>query len=440
MNRKALSLPLLISLVIGNMIGNGIYILPASLAVFGTISLLAWIYTSTGAMLLALTFANLSKRFPKTGGPYVYCKLAFGKLTGFIVAYIYWISNLVSIAALSVASVGYLGFISPTLNSNSPNYNHFATLLFEISFVWIFTMINLIGVHTAGVVQLLLTIIKLSPLILITIIGFSHIHLDNLMHLTVGETSHFSAFSSAAAITFWAFIGLESATVPAENTQGYRDIFKATVYGTLIAAVIYVASTFVIMGMLPIQELMRSQFPFAEAASQLFGTNMAVALAVCAVISGLGALNGCILIQGQIVFAAARDSLFPHYFAKLSKHDVPVAGQIFSCVIITLYLILTIKPVLLKQFNQIALFASLLTLIVYFVSMLAEIKFTLQSKGRLWRLLLSKSLVVATIAAAYACWMISSFDRSLLLSALILFIVAVPIYIFIIRKQTDPLI
>jgi APA family basic amino acid/polyamine antiporter len=417
------------------MIGNGIYILPASLAVFGTISLLAWIYTSAGAIFLALTFAHLSKRFPKTGGPYVYCKQAFGKVVGFIVAYTYWISNLVSIAALSVASVGYLGFISPILDSNSAVYNHWLTLAVEIGFVWLFTIINLIGIHTAGVVQLFLTIIKISPLILITLIGFGSIHLDNLLQFSTGNTTAFSAFGSAAAITFWAFIGLESATVPAENTQGYRDIFRATVMGTIIAAIIYVTSTFVIMGMIPLSQLTHSQFPFAEAASQLFGVNAAAALAVCAVISGLGALNGCVLIQGQIVFAAARDNLFPRYFAKLSKHDVPVAGQLLSCTVITLYLILTVQPVLLQQFNNIALLASLLTLIVYFVSMLAEVKFCIQSKGKLSRLLFGKTFLIAVVATAYAAWMISCFNITLLMSALVLFIVAWPIYFFVVRHQ-----
>lgn len=117
MDKKALNLPILISLVVGNMIGTGIYVLPASLAEYGTLSLLAWLYTSLGAIFLALTFANLSKRFPKTGGPYVYCKQAYGKLAGFIVAYTYWVSNLVSIAGIAVASVGYLGFITPVLNA-----------------------------------------------------------------------------------------------------------------------------------------------------------------------------------------------------------------------------------------------------------------------------------------------------------------------------------
>lgn len=336
MDKKALSLPILISLVIGNMVGTGIYVLPASLAEYGSLSLLSWVYTSLGAIFLAITFAKLNKRFPKTGGPYVYCKEAFGKLTGFIIAYTYWVSYLVSIAGIAVASVGYLGFILPALNSNTPSYNQYTALIVELGVVWLFTGINLIGIHTAGLVQIFLTFIKLTPLILVSLIGLGSIHLENLTHFTTGNESTIAAFSSAAALTFWAFIGLESATVPAENTQGSRDIYKATVFGTLATSIIYIISTFVIMGMIPSAELQSSQFPFAQAGTILFGSQSAVIIALCAFISGLGALNVCVLIQGQIVFAAARDHLFPKAFAKLSKRDVPVAGQFLSSTIVSL--------------------------------------------------------------------------------------------------------
>src|SRR5262245_5011959 len=128
MDKKALNLPILVSLVMGSMIGTGIYVLPASLAQYGTVSLLSWIYTSIGAIFIALTFAHLNRRFPKTGGPYVYCREAYGKLTGFIIAYTYWMSNMVSIAGITVSSVGYIGFIAPILNSNSASYNQYYVL------------------------------------------------------------------------------------------------------------------------------------------------------------------------------------------------------------------------------------------------------------------------------------------------------------------------
>jgi len=434
MDKKALTLPILISLVVGNMIGTGIYVLPASLAEYGTISLLSWVFTSIGAVLLAITFAHLNKRFTKTGGPYVYCKEAYGRMTGFIIAYTYWVSNLVSIAGIAVASAGYLGFITPMLNSNAPTYNQYMALAVELGIVWVFAMINMIGIHTAGVVQLVLTIIKVIPLLLVSFIGLGYVHLDNFTHFTVGHENSFSAISSAAALTFWAFIGLESATVPAENTRGSADIYKATVFGTMATSAIYILSTFVLMGMIPITQLKSSQFPFAEAGTILFGHYSAVIIALCAFISGVGALNVCTLVQGQIVFAAARDHMFPKRFAKLSKHDVPIAGQLLSTSFVTLFLVMTIDPSLLKQFNNIALLAALLTLIVYFATTLSELKFILTSKKPLRHLVMNKSFIIAFLAAAYAAWMISSFESRIITLAFILILCCIPVYFLTIRK------
>lgn len=434
MEKKPLNLAMLISIVVGNMVGTGIYVLPASLAQYGTISIISWIYTSLGALFLALTFANLNKRIPKTGGPYIFCREAFGKPIGFTIAYTYWISNLACISGIAVASIGYLGFITPILNGNSSAYDPYLALTLEIGAVWLFTIINIIGLHTAGVVQLILTIIKVSPLLLITLIGFGSIHFSNLSQFTVGNESHFTAISNAAALTFWAFIGLESATVPAENTNGSSDIYKATLFGPIIASLIYILSTIVLMGMIPIAHLKSSQFPFAEAATMLFGSNSASIIAICAVISGLGALNVCILVQGQIVFAAARDHLFPRAFANLSQNKVPVAGHILSSSLITIFLILTVEPSLLAQFNNIILLAALLTLTTYLVTTLSQLKFLWEEKRSLTQLLLSKTTFISLLAAAYTIWMITSLNTKIIWIGFTLIFFCIPIYFFIIRK------
>lgn len=432
MDKRALNLPILISLVVGNMIGTGIYLLPASLAQIGTITLVSWIYTSTGAIFLALTFASLNKLFPKTGGPYIYCREAFGKMTGFIVAYTYWISNLVSIAGIAVASIGYLGFLSPTLNAGEPSYNPLLALGCELLALWLFTFINIIGIHTAGVVQLILTVIKITPLILITIIGLANIQFQNLLQFNVSGQDSFAAISAGAALCFWSFIGLESATVPAENTSGSRPVYIATVFGTALTSLIYIVSTIVLMGMLPIAVLKTSQFPFAEAATQLFGPNAAAIVAICAVISGLGALNVCVLVQGQIVFAAARDRIFPKRFAKLSKHDVPIAGQILSSSLISLFLFLTMQPNLLAQFNNIILLAALLTLLTYLMTMLASIKVQWQNARH--KPINKSLLAIATLASLYTIWMISSLDWQIIVIGFAMIAVCIPLYYLFIRK------
>lgn len=437
MDKKALSFPILLSLVVGNMIGTGIYVLPATLAEYGTLSILAWVFTSIGAVFLAITFANLNKRYPKTGGPYAFCSIAFGKPAGFIIAYTYWISYLASTAGVAVASISYLGFITPILNAGNPAYAPNMLLFCELVAVWLFTLINIIGLHTAGVVQLFLTVVKIIPLVVIIFIGAAYIHLDHFTQSTLKDVSTFSAIGDAAAITFWAFIGLESATVPAENTPNYHAVYKATVLGTGITALIYILSTTVLMGMIPANELKTSQFPFALAATTLFGSHAAVVLALCAVLSGLGTLNVGILIQGQIVFAAARDRLFPVYFTKLTKQDVPIAGQLLSSTLVSLFLIVTMEASLLEQFNNIILIAALLTLITYFVSMLAEVKFLMQKSHSLYSTFLSKEMLVAMLAGAYAIWIILSLDIKIILIGLLLMLVCIPIYFLFVRKYAE---
>lgn len=438
MDKKALSFTLLLSLVIGNMIGTGIYVLPSSLAKYGTVSLISWVFTSIGAIFIAITFANLNKRYPKTGGPYIFCKLAFGKMTGFTVAYIYWISVLVSIAGLAVASTQYMGFIFPELDSNTLEYNKYIALALELLIIWTFTAINLVGIHTAGVVQLILTIIKVLPLIFIPLVGLFKIDLSNLAHFNVTPgSSHFSAISSAATLTFWAFIGLEAATVPAENTKSSNDVYRATVLGTLITGILYIVSTFVLMGMLPSDVLKNSQFPFAQAGTILFGSSAAIFVVICAVASGIGSLNGCIIIQGQIVFAAARDNLFPRMFAKLSKHDVPVEAQLLSSTLITILLVATIQPRMLSQFDNIALLAALLTLLTYLITTFAEIKLIIDAKKKVSKILSSKAMGVAILAALYGIWMIASFDLSFIIFTAALISLCIPIYYFTVRQYAE---
>lgn len=435
MDRKALSLPILVSLVVGNMIGTGIYVLPASLAQYGTISLLAWIYTATGAVFFALTLAALNKRYPKTGGLYVFCREAYGNMAGFIVGYLYCVANIVSIAGITISSIGYLGYIWPMFNANTPEYSQYFVLFVELCVVWLFTIINITGVHTAGVVQLLLTVLKLLPLILISLLGFGYVSLDNLSQFTLDNTNEFSAIGSAAALTFWAFIGLESATIPAENTGGSKDIFKATFFGTLATSLIYIISTFVLMGMIPASKLANNQFPFAEAGSMIFGGKAALVIAIFAVISGLGALNATVLIQGQIVFAAARDKLFPSRFAKLSKHDAPVAGQLLSATLVSIFMVVTIQPTLLEQFNNIALLAGLFTLFTYFASALAELKFLYQDHGVSKKLFLNTSLPISLVAVVYCLWMIMNFTSLFIITGIASIILFAIIYFLVFRKH-----
>lgn len=414
MNRNALSLPILLSLVVGNMIGTGIYTLPASLAEFGSYSFIAWVVTSLGAIFFALTLTSLNKRYPQTGGLYIFCRHAFGNMPGCVVGYLYILGNTASIAGLTVGLIPYAGYIFPIFDSNSAQYSAHATLLLELGIVWAFTLVNIIGIHAAGVVQVILTIIKLLPLIIISLFGLGYIHLSNITAPAMSTLPPFTAVSSAAALTFWSYIGIESATIPAESTHGPRDIYKATVYGTLLTSFIYILCTFVLLGMFSAKALQSAPYPFASAGSLMFGPHAANIIALCAIISGLGALNVTILIQGQILYAAARDNFFPHRFAKLSRQDVPVSGLVLSSVIVSGLMFFTLTKGVLDQFNKIILLASLFTLMAYLAAAAAEIKFLIKDHGITCELFKYRELWFAFIATIYCVWMISSFTQQFL--------------------------
>ncbi|NOX81853.1 MAG: amino acid permease, partial [Alphaproteobacteria bacterium] len=198
------------SLSVGVMIGSGVFLLPAVLAPYGSISFLGWIVTSIGAILIALVLGRLAGRTDRSGGFYVYTRDAFGDLAGFIVGWSYWLSILFAVAAVSVAFAGYAGAVIPALGANKITQALVAT-----SIIWILTGVNIKGVSEAASVQLVTTILKIIPLLVIIALGFFAGTPDNIppfnpQALPVGE-----ALATTALLTMWAFIGIEAGVVPA---------------------------------------------------------------------------------------------------------------------------------------------------------------------------------------------------------------------------------
>lgn len=422
--RHKLGLWMLTALVTGNMIGSGIFLLPASLASYGSISLLAWIFTSAGALLIGLVFAKLSTIMPRIGGPYAYCREGFGDFVGFQMAYNYWIALWVGNAAIAVAFTGYLGFFIPALHGNA-----FLSFLVSASMVWLMTIVNIIGVRHAGLVQLVTTVLKLMPLLLIATLGLLFIDPENLKHFNLTGKSDFSALTGAATLTLWAFIGLESATVPAENVENpQRNIARATILGVLITAAVYIFSTLAVMGAIAPEQLKHSTAPFADAAKIMFGPVGGVLIAIGAVISCFGALNGWTLLQGQIPLAAARDGLFPKIFAKETRSGTPVMGLIISSVLITLLLLLTLSENLVKQFTFIILLATLASLIPYLFTTMAQLIVFIKHREMFKGKRLLGSVIIAILASAYAFWTIAGSGQEIVYYGVLLLFSSIPVY------------
>lgn len=423
---RPLGIWMLTALVVGNMVGAGVFLLPASLAAFGSISLLSWCVATGGALLLAIVFARLSAEMPKVGGPYAYCRAAFGDFVGFQVAYSYWVYVWIGNAAITVASVSYLSFFFPILSENP-----LVGLVVSLLILWVMTGINTLGVKHAGRTQLLLTIIKLIPLVLIAFVGIFTINPENFQPFNASDQSNFSALMTATTLTLWAFMGLESATVPADRANNpEKNIPRATLMGTLLAASIYILGSVAIMGNIPQEQLSQSNAPYSDAGVVIFGGWMSWIIAVGAVVSCLGALNGWILLQAQVPMAAARDGLFPKIFAKTSKEGSPVMGLLLSSTLISILLILNYGASLVDQFTFIILLATLAALIPYTYATLAElILFYHQreqfSQRRLWR-----SAIISLLAFAYVLWAIAGAGMEVVYYGILLLFAGTPFYVW----------
>ncbi|MGH2929107.1 MAG: amino acid permease, partial [Solirubrobacteraceae bacterium] len=224
--------------MLGNMIGSGVFMLPASLAPYGGYSLIGWVISAAGALLLAGVFYRLAKRAPRAGGPYAYCRDAFGDCVGFLVAWMYWVSLVGGIAAIAVAFASYLSAFFPAIGVQ-PLFG----ALTALAAIWVLTAVNIAGVRSAGTVQVITTILKLSPLLALALFGFAHFD-PHFLAPGPKAASPMQAVSLCVAATLFAFIGVECATIPAGHVRDPgKTIPRATLLGTLIAALVYIACT-----------------------------------------------------------------------------------------------------------------------------------------------------------------------------------------------------
>lgn len=396
MKNKRIGLWQLMALVTGNMVGSGIFLLPANLASIGSISLLSWLITTLGALCLALIFARLAVTLPQTGGPYAYTHKAFGHFMGFQTAYFYWIASWVGNAAIALAGAGYLATFFPALHSP------LAACITAIVFIWLFTFTNCFSAKFSSIIQLGTTIVKIIPILLIGLVGWFYVHphyFSAYSNIAQPPQSLFHGISTGVALTFWAFIGLESATIPAEFVDNpKRNIPLATILGTLIAAVCYIASSSAIFGMVKAPMLAHASAPFAMAATLILGPIGQWLIAGLAVIACLGCLNGWTLVQGEIAKAAALDHLFPAVFAKCNRYGMPAVGIIITSILVTALLLLTISPSLVKQFQLVILLAVFATLIPYLYTAFADFSLLKQSKNHIG------NYAITLFAIGYSLW------------------------------------
>ena len=333
---KSLGVAACTAIVVGNMVGSGFYLSPSALAPYGLLAIVSWVVMGAGAICLGLTFARLSRIAPATGGPYAYTRMGFGDFAGFLVAWGYWISIWASLPAIAVAFTGSLFEIVPAFQGNRP-----LAVAVTLGVMWLVVFTNLRGVKEAGLVAEVTTYSKLVPFLAISILGLLYISPSNLAEFNPSGQSLLTSAATLAPLTMFAYLGLESATVPAGDVKDPgRTIPRSTVLGVSIAAILYVLGTTAVLGVVPREELVKSAAPFADAARIMWGTWAADIVGIAVMISSLGALNGWTLLMGQVPMAAAQDKLFPELFGRVSARGVPAIGVVFSASLATLLVLI----------------------------------------------------------------------------------------------------
>lgn len=414
------------SLVIGNMIGAGIFMLPTTLAPFGGISILGWIATACGAMLLALTFARQSSINPLRGGFYAHARQGFGSFVGFQVSWNYWLGSCISDTGIAVSAVSYLSYFFPTLHENQ-------ILAFVVinAIVWSTILINMWGIRQAAIVQILTTIGKLIPLVLVGILGWFYFDSANFVPFNPTGESHFMALLHVSAITLWAFIGLESATLPATEVKNpKKTIYWATLVGLSVTAVIYCVDTTLVLGMLPRAALESSNAPFADAVQLILGPAAGTFIAIGALISIYGVLNGWTLSAAQMALASAEDGLFPRIFAKTTSKGVPIAALIIKGLVMSALLCLNFHESMQEQFLFLITFSVLTYLVSYLYSTLSEWMYYAHSPHDRQRPTRS-AMIISIGAFIYVCLAMLGAGRETLMLGALLFFFSTGVYVWV---------
>lgn len=400
---------------VGVMIGSGIFLLPTVLAPYGWISLLGWLLTCSGTIVLALVLARLAGTTDHAGGPYAYVRESFGDLAGFLIGWGYWVGVVFGVTAIAVGFAGYMGSIFPIFAANS-----LTQALVAAMGIGVLTWVNIKGISEAATVQLVLTILKIVPLIVIIGLGIAYGDIDNFPSFNPQQLSMAEALASTALLTMWAFIGIEAAVIPTGDVENPKKTVPiAVVSAALSVSFLYVGASIAIMFLVPSEVLAASESPFVDAASHM-GPGGALLMGVGALISTAGALNGNIFVMGQMPMLVAADGLAPSVIAKKNKGGAPMVALMASSVFSAALLVLNFTDGLVGAFSFLISMSTLSILAPYGLSAMAEFKRSWHSaKG--WAGVALLSVIYTLIAAAGSGWYLFFLGVGLFLLGILLF-------------------
>lgn len=425
--RKRLGLVATTALVVGGIIGTGIFTAPAEVAPYGWVTYAAFAIVTAGSVLLALTFAALARRYSGGSGPaYGYARQSFGHFAGFLSAWGYWIQGWTGQSTIAVAGAGYLASIFGLGSSGTL----FTVVILIV--LWLPVLFNLAGTRSVGNIQIVTTILKLLPLLIIGIAGILLFKSGGIGSPTgTGSASTFQgAIGPACAALLFSFLGMESAAVASERVRKpHKTVPRAVVLGVLACAVVYLIGLFGVQATIPQAQLADSTAPFADAATAIAGASWAgTIVSIAAVISALGALNGWTMVNAEMVRTASRDGIFPNV-EKAASDGVPVRALLLNTLLGTVLVLASASNSFIGLFTTLALLSTFAYVFTYLLSMAAQLQYLALNKHRAPAGPRIRQGLIAIGALAFSIWMIAATGYATVYDGVLLILLGIPVYI-----------
>ena len=407
------------ALVVGGMIGAGIFVQPAQLAPYGWTGAVAWLIAIPAAMLLAYVLSRLTAAQPGASGIVAIVGGALGPLPGVLVGWSYWVGIVSANAIIALTAVRYLATFVPALTATPLGEALGATTL-----LWALTALNLGGARGAGRFQVATTLLKLLPLVAVVLI---------LIGLSFADGASFTAhaqvplatdqLTTALTLAFFPLVGFESASLAAERVRDpARNVMRATLFGTALTGVLYVLISNGIVFAMPPAEVAASDAPIALFVAQFWGRGASVVVAAFAAVSAIGCLNGWVLMQGEVPLGMARAGLLPRFLAKTSGRDVPTVAVLISSALASVLILSGAVPGLTGMLTFMLQLTTAATVWLYFGACLAAIRLGL-ARG------------AALVGLALASWVLWGSGREPLGLSIVLMLTAVPLYYLAMRSN-----
>ncbi|MBP7336943.1 amino acid permease [Niveispirillum sp.] len=410
------------AIVAGNMIGSGVFLLPASLGAIGSITVVGWVAVLAGCLLLGWVCSTLAMLRPGGLGLIAHVHDALGRYLGFQSAFVYWISTWFGNVAIALAVTGYLGTFVAAMKV--PPVLAGAT----IAIIWLMTLVNLSGARLIARFEGVALVLGLAPVMLVGGLGWAWFDPDIFAaSWNVTGGSDLSAVSSSLGLIIWAFLGLESAAVVAAVVRRpERDVPLATAGGIGLAGVTYIVACTALSGVMPASELAASTAPFADVAVRIWGPVAGSILAVCAMVKAAGTLAGWMLVGAETAEAAAELGLFPRFLSKINRNGAPSRNLIVTAVLMSVVCVATLSGTLGEQFSMVVNMAVILNVLVYVYACLSLLRLsgTIASTGARRR-----AQAVSLTGLAFGILIIALSEMWMLAVAAVILALTVPLYL-----------